>query len=158
MLALGALYDPEILPGALLDPADATDVATVFRGHPRTLELPRIEAARPRGQRLGGRHRDQPADEGPRRLRRFHALEGQQHGVTLAARGGHAPGLPLVTRRVPHHARGHAFEALGPIGEGRHPDLTTHAMRPHDLADGNELFATQRSRVRRASSAWSRWR
>src|SRR5262249_60668383 len=91
MLALRALHDPEILTGALFDPRDATDVATVFRGHPGTLELPGIEAARLRRQRLGGRHRDQPADEGPRRLWRFHALEGQEDGVALAARGGHAP-------------------------------------------------------------------
>src|SRR5262249_26699927 len=69
MLALGALHDPEVLSGAWLDPREATDVAAVFGRHPSAFELPGIEAAGPGRQRLRGRHRDQPPDEGPRRLR-----------------------------------------------------------------------------------------
>src|SRR5437660_921885 len=76
----------------------------------------------------------------------------------LACGCASASGLPLVADRVPHHARGHALEALGPIGEGNHPDLPAQAVRPHDLADGDELLPTQRSREPPASSAWSRWR
>src|SRR6266566_128621 len=67
--ALGALHDPEVLPGARLDPREPTDVAAVFGRHPSAFELPGIEAAGPGRQRLRGRHRDQSPDEGPRRLR-----------------------------------------------------------------------------------------